>query len=335
MRFSFFLTSLTLLLFSSCDDQTGSVALQRFSGAPGDVILIMEDAYWEGSSGNLVKESLREPYPMLPQYEPEFTVHRFAQRNFSQMLRLNRSIIIADIEDNARNIQPISSQKESKWANGQTVYTIQAKNEQIFMEEFQKVVPQIRRDISLKDRKRIQNYIRSVESGAIRAALKTHLQLELSVHKDFTIAKQGKDFMWLRRERVDYLSGVPHDVIMGIMLYTYPYDSDSLFSRASLIQHRDSILGKVIQSSKDSPMVIETILPAELDTVDFAGNFATELKGLWKFKTPLMGGPFISLSVVDEKRGRMITIDGYVFAPKFDKRSYVLELDALLYSLNF
>ena len=334
LKSSLFLITI-LALFSSCGDEPGKVALQRFSGAPADVILVMDDAYWNGEAGSLVQEAFNQPYPMLPQYEPRFTLHNFPAHKFSQMLKMNRSVVIADIEDNARNVEARATQQEDKWAKGQTVYTIHALNEAAFISEFNKVSAQIMDDITQKDRTRIVSYIRSVESGPIAADLKKDLGLELTMHRDFTKAKNGKDFMWLRRERVDYLSGVPHDVIMGVMVYTYPYNSDSLFSRESLLAHRDSILGKVIRSSNDSPMITEARLPAEIDTVDFHGHFALEMKGLWKFNDPVMGGPFVSLSVVDEIKGRMICVDGYVFAPKFDKRNYVLELEAILYSLNF
>jgi hypothetical protein len=102
-----------------------------------------------------------------------------------------------------------------------------------------------------------------------------------------------------------------------------------------MIAHRDSMVGSVIRSSNNTPMITEPRLPAALDTSDFHGHFSVLMRGLWKFNNPVMGGPFVSLSVVDEKKGRMITVDGYVFAPKFDKRNYVMELEAILYSLNF
>jgi len=334
LQYSFILFFSALLLIS-CGDDAGKIALQRFSGAPADVVLVIDDAYWNGASGDMLKEAFSQPYPMLPQYEPRFNLHSFPKHKFSQMLRLNRTVIVADIEDNERNLETRASQQDNKWAKGQTVYTIHARTEADFISEFNKVGYKIIQDISAKDRDRIEGYIRSVESGVIRADLKKELALELTLHKDFTTAKSGKDFMWLRRERVDYLSGIPHDVLMGVIVYTYPYTSDSLFGRKSMLAHRDSIVGNTIRSSNNTPMVTEPRLPAELDTSDFHGHFSVLMRGLWKFNDPIMGGPFVSLSVVDEKKGRMITVDGYVFAPKFDKRNYIMELEAILYSLSF
>ena len=48
-----------------------------------------------------------------------------------------------------------------------------------------------------------------------------------------------------------------------------------------------------------------------------------------------MGGPFVSLTTLDKKRNRVVTIEGYVFAPKFKKRDYIKEVEAIIYSTKF
>ena len=82
-------------------------------------------------------------------------------------------------------------------------------------------------------------------------------------------------------------------------------------------------------------MNVETLLPPEYKQIGFSGQYAIEGRGLWKFQTPIMGGPYISLTVVDEKKGRVITVDGYAFAPKFDKKDFMLDIEAIVYSLTF
>jgi hypothetical protein len=49
----------------------------------------------------------------------------------------------------------------------------------------------------------------------------------------------------------------------------------------------------------------------------------------------LMGGPFMSLTMYDEKRDRIVTVDGYVFAPYFRKMEYMREVEAILRSFTF
>ena len=52
-------------------------------------------------------------------------------------------------------------------------------------------------------------------------------------------------------------------------------------------------------------------------------------------KNGFMGGPYINYSMVDEKRNRVICIDGYVYCPKFDKREYLREQEALIKTITF
>jgi hypothetical protein len=47
-----------------------------------------------------------------------------------------------------------------------------------------------------------------------------------------------------------------------------------------------------------------------------------------------MGGPFISLVQLDEKRNKIITVDGFVFAPAHKKRELIRQMEAILYSLK-
>ena len=47
-------------------------------------------------------------------------------------------------------------------------------------------------------------------------------------------------------------------------------------------------------------------------------------------KNDFMGGPYVHYTFVDEENSRVINLDGFVYAPKFNKREYLRELEALL-----
>jgi hypothetical protein len=47
-----------------------------------------------------------------------------------------------------------------------------------------------------------------------------------------------------------------------------------------------------------------------------------------------MGGPYINLSVLDASKNRVITLDGFVYAPKYNKRNYLRQVEAMMYSLE-
>jgi len=48
-----------------------------------------------------------------------------------------------------------------------------------------------------------------------------------------------------------------------------------------------------------------------------------------------MGGPFFSMTMYDEPNQRIVTVEGYAYAPYFDKREYIREVEAVVKSLKF
>ncbi|MBA7543170.1 hypothetical protein ES705_35500 [subsurface metagenome] len=47
-----------------------------------------------------------------------------------------------------------------------------------------------------------------------------------------------------------------------------------------------------------------------------------------------MGGPFVSISQLDETRNRVVTIEGFVFAPAHEKRDLLRQVEAKILSLE-
>ncbi|MFW5773594.1 MAG: DUF4837 family protein, partial [Tangfeifania sp.] len=83
-----------------------------------------------------------------------------------------------------------------------------------------------------------------------------------------------------------------------------------------------------------------SVLGATLDTDqvfnirEHNGNYAFEMRGLWRLKNDFMGGPYVSLAVLDVENQRVIVGYGYVYAPNTDKRNYLRQVEAMLYSME-
>ena len=59
-----------------------------------------------------------------------------------------------------------------------------------------------------------------------------------------------------------------------------------------------------------------------------------ETRGLWELEGGFMGGPFVSHSVFDSVRNRIVTVEGYVYYPNQKKRVKLRQLEAIIYSLK-
>lgn len=84
-----------------------------------------------------------------------------------------------------------------------------------------------------------------------------------------------------------------------------------------------------------SYMVTEQQYGLENKETHANGYFVSETRGVWKMHKAIMGGPFMSLTIYDDKNQRIVCLEGYVHAPHFRKMPYIRELEAILYSFSF
>jgi hypothetical protein len=73
------------------------------------------------------------------------------------------------------------------------------------------------------------------------------------------------------------------------------------------------------------PMITETGVDEQ---------YAKILRGLWRMENNFMGGPYVSLITTHPTKDKLIYIEGFVFAPQFDKLEYLRELEAIIKSLK-
>jgi hypothetical protein len=118
------------------------------------------------------------------------------------------------------------------------------------------------------------------------------------------------------------------------------YASEYQLRPDSLIAWRDDIASRYLFEDPERPntyLVTETTVPYKpvvARQVNFDGQFAMELRGLWKTNNNTMGGPFISYSLVDESRGRLYYIEGFCFSPGKNQRETIRELEAILHTFK-
>jgi len=294
-------------------------------------MLVITMDNWNGVVGDSIRAELTEPFPMILQLEPTFNVIFKSPGEFNAIDRYHRNIIIAEI---GPNVEPGARQVEDRWARGQKIYTFKAKDEDGFISLWNEYAESVTNDIRKLDRDRLAAYISTVVNFEAKAKLRETMDLEITMYSDFKEVKSGRNASSFLKERVQYLSGKPHEVKQGIVVYSYPYDRDSLLTPDNLNSKRDNVLGRLIKSKYNAPMKVETRLPPTYARVAHDSLYAIEGRGLWRMDSPIQGGTFISLTVVDEKKGRVVTVDGYVYSPQFDKRPLLLEIESLIYSLE-
>lgn len=323
-----FYTSVILILvvavFYSCSNN-GEVMYKNITGKANELVVVISNQSWEGAPGNLIRETLGQPQVSLPQSEPIFDLVNVPKEGFKSIFQSTRNIVQVTISSTVETPEVIF--KDDVWAYPQATLKIKAKNVQQFEETFTKNQDKIMSYFLAAEKERLtMNYKKYYEKGVYNVLSKDY-GVTMKVPPGFVIALQKKDLIWYKYETPD--------ISQGIILYTSPYVSDSTFTCNYLVSLRDSILkANVPGSVKGSYMTTEKRFDQIFNIFEHNKNYASEMRGLWTVENDFMGGPYISISELDASNQRVVSAFGYVYAPGKDKRDFLRQVEAMVYSLK-
>jgi hypothetical protein len=245
---------------------------------------------------------------------------------FGDIFKTTRNLVIAHIGE---SIDDVGVQfQRNVHAYPQSVLVINAKNREQFVQLFNEKEDKIVGFFVGAERDRLKlNYSRYHEVE-VSNATKKRFGLDINVPPGFKIAENKENFMWLRYETPE--------ISQGILIYSYPYEDDSTFTPDYMIAKRNVFLKNNVPGPLEgSYMTTEKEVPVIYQVFKRDGNYSAEMRGLWKVENDFMGGPFVSLSMLDLLNNRIITLDAFVYAPRKDKRNYIRQVESMIYSSSF
>ncbi len=323
LSLSFFLS---VIFLNSCK-QSSSNFLPEVKGEANDIIVVMSGPKWDAAPGEIVREFIAEPLQGLPMDEPKFDYLFVPHSNFDKVYRRQRNIMITKIGPDYKERVLV---KEDAWAKSQLTITITAPSSEAFVELYKKKGKEINEIVATYELKRLRNAFKANPEKNIIEILKKEHHVKLDIPKGYKVNLDSSGFVWLRNEY--------REIIEGVLIYYYPYSDSNTFSKEYLLRKRNSILKKYVPGELEgSYMATEERFNLESYEYELDGNrYTKELRGLWKIKNGLaMGGPFVSITQYDEERKRIVTVEGFIFAPGHDKRNLVRRVEAIVYSMDF
>ena len=311
----------TVILFTSCDSSGGFMSA---SGANNEVLVIMDDNSWEGEAGRALYDVLNSNVKGLPQPEPNFRIIQISPENFTSTFRMARNVIIPDIS-------PIFSQPKleselDKYARGQVIMNINASDSTAFANFVTENSATIVDYFINKELERNGKWLMNeIKSPYIRA--QQMFGINIHVPKGIVNFQENTNFLWgtnnVGRGRQD------------LVIYQFPYDSERVFEKESLIRVRNEYLGKYITGSFNSVMTTATSsYDPDYKRMDINGIFRAEIRGLWEMTNDMMGGPFVMQAFVNENTGMVVIVEAYVYAPEMNKRNLMRGLEATFYTIS-
>lgn len=314
---------LLIILMSACN---GGAIMTNSTGAPGEVIVVMDDKDQKGIAGETLNEVLKTEVPGLPQIEPALTVSHTDPAYFDGMLKVVRNIVIVDIDSSQYTKASMSTQRD-KWARNQIILRITAPTPEQFVLFVTQNTDAILNYFIKEELSRTQDLLKKKYSKVAQDKIREMFGVEMAVPEGMTFYKDTTDFFWTTnnaaRGRRD------------IIVYSFPYTSKDTFTKDYMIAMRDSVLKANLPGAfPDSYMTTENRQDPDYKGIEVNGHYVGELRGLWKMVGDKMGGPFVSHAILDEKNQRVIVAEGFVYAPESSKRNYIRQLEAALYTLR-
>ncbi len=307
---------------SSCKKTTKGLR-PVVTGKSGEIVVIINDALYEGSVGDTLKSVLKDTQIGLPQDESLFDILQITHNEFSSMFKTHRSIL--DLRVSSKVTENKVSVKDEAYAKTQSFMKIEAKSNQEMISLLRENKNKIITYFHIGERERKIKIFRKNVVQEIFDKLKEKNNFTLAFPSGYTINKEEDNFLWISKETPT--------TSQGMFIYTYDYLSEDAFTKDLVIGKRNLLLRKFVPGPKEgSYMSTEMNFPISNRQFEFQKNYAAETRGLWKVEGDFMGGPFVNITFLDQKNNRVVCMDSYVYNPNHDKRELLRELEAIMYS---
>lgn len=317
---------IALLMLSACkNDSETEYLMPGSTGMQGQIMVIMSSKKWESASGDTLRSVLQEEILGLPQPESNFKLVQLPHEGFSKIDRRYRNLFIVSVSES----QEKTALKVSynKWAKPQIVIHATAHSEEELIELLHKHRESLPEYFIKAERERLIKTYSGMADQKIRKAIREKYKIDLAVPQGFKLDVDSPHFAWISRETPT--------LTQAILIWDYPYKSKKDLNLNQLVFMRDSMtINNVPGPTKGSFMTSEKRMPIHYDEIEVNDRYTAELRGLWMTEGAFMGGPFVSHTTVDTFRNRLITVDGFVYAGKQNKRNFMRQVEAILHTLE-
>ena len=255
-----------------------------------------------------------------------FDVVRIPNSAFTEIFQRHRNIISCRIASDSTASIKVA---HDLWSTPQTVIQIVAPSaqslEQLFSDNREKIVGLL---LKAEQDRIIKNYSTFPERQVMNKLAKA-TGVTMTIPKGYTFDMDTNNFVWISHETPE--------ISQGLFVYYYDYTDSLMLTRDSLIAMRNRMCKAYVGGPSDGSYMT-TVGFEDVTTFrsfNLHGRYTAELRGLWETRGDFMGGPFVSITQYDEKHGRIVTVDGYVYAGKKDKRNYMRQVEAIMSTMEF
>lgn len=339
------------ILFSCEEGEGGSSSTKpKARGSIGEIILVIDSTKWEGPVGDALRDVFEEDVPGLIRYESMFDIRKIDPRGMTRILKMATNIVYVTTFDDrksaSQNINALFS-KEAKekaaadpdlyflrtadeFAQGQEVVYLFGNNEEELIKNIRQNKGKLQNLFQVRERARMEKILLSRKSSGAKIAGE-QLGLSVNVPASYQIVKSENDFLWLRQPtpRTDRAD-------ISMFFYSTDYNSEEQVFPESILELRNKITKMHIYGdpqNKNSFLTIERVDPSPVfRNFRIKNNYAVEIRGGWKTNNLSMGGSFLAYVIIDEEKGKLYYMEGFVYYPNEAHREAIREIETVLLS---
>lgn len=323
-------------------------------GNMGELIVVADKEMFSGTMREVMDSVLDVPQPYFFNIEGYFRIRDINPALFRNVSKSYHTLWIIKVEGDEMNTATLPAPyntlsdslskikdtlpvrtylKKNVWAYPQQVLFIFAKDKESLYQYFwnnRKALLQKTLDMEMASH--VQK-MKDDRVDSLSKKLEDHFGFSVAIPQKFRLAKYDEKspkhkFMWLRRETPN--------IGQSLLIYTMPYTSEKQLIPERIVLNRDSVTKRYIKGPVDGCyMGTELTFPFNSKVQQFNDMYSVEMRAWWKTYNCFMGGPYYSMTMVDEKHGVLLTIDGFVHSPKYDKTQYIRQLEAIVKSFEW
>lgn len=327
-------------------------------GQEGEIVVVVDSSHWNSAIGEALKETVGQWVGTLPAPERQFDLRQVdlvTEQDLEMARRHKNVIFVAPLNDTTnealyiKNVFDSTAQAAIRQGQGAVVSRkdMFRRDQQIFYitgADTSAVVDAIhRRSDELSGafnrvaRQRLtEDMFEKGRQRNVEEQLMEEHGFAVNVQHDYQIAIDTTNFVWLRR--------ILSETWRSLFVYYIEDANPGLLSAEWIYDTRDSLTRKYVQGNLGGWVEIDRreVRPLETENIDFLGRYGFETRGLWHMvgiengeKIEFgMGGPFLTYTFYDQPTGRIYMIDGMVFAPGYNKREFLRQMEAIAHTFR-
>jgi len=319
------MTAFALTALHSCKGEPGKI-LPPASGKAGEIAVISPRVHWEAEPGTTIRSILAAEFAYLPQREPTYTLFNVPPKSFNKVFQVHRNLLNIVISDTvSSNRMGIS---RDIWAKSQIMVSVYAKDAESAAKIIGENAEKLLSNYETAERNRVINNARNHANPTLKKFVTAVVGGSPDFPRDFTEKMHTNNFFWISYE-TSYTN-------QGIFVYTFPYQGEWQLTTEYLVAKRNEFLKEnVPATAENSYMITHPTVTPGFAIKEYNGLNFIEMRGLWDTQNDFMGGPFVSHTYVSPDNKNIVVLEGFVYAPKYEKRNYLRQVEYIISSFEW